>query len=558
MKPASLAILGLLPVGAVAAEPAPPPKPKLIVAIAIDQFSTDVFNEYRTTYVSGLKRLSSGVVFPSGYQGHAATETCPGHSTILTGSRPSRTGIIANDWQNPSLERKTKKGDPTFDVYCAEAPGPAGSDASNQVISSAFLKVPTLGDRMEIKDAGTQTLSVSGKDRAAVMMGGHRADFTFWWNGKVFGTYAGRGFAERDAAIPAGLATINARAAAAIAKPVTIALPKHCAALSRSLAITPKVSVGKLAPRKAGEAGPWRATPEFDTMTLDVALAANKVMKLGTGAATDVLAISFSGPDYVGHSFGTSGAEMCAQIANLDVQIGRLMTALDATKIPYTVVLTADHGGTDTPERNDVQGLPEAQRADIRLAALIMGQAVAKAVGISGNALIGRATFGDMYLSNSVPIDKRKAALEAAVTMYKNHPQVAAVFTKDELIATPSPTGPVEDWSLIERAQASFHVDHSGDFVVFLKRYVSPIPSGDMGYISTHGSPWGYDRRVPILFWWKGVTPFEQPNGVETADIMPTLASFIGLKVPANEIDGRCLDVVAGMASNCSEATPAP
>ena len=552
MKLFSLGVLGLIPCGiAVAAEPAPPPKPKLIVAIAVDQFSTDVFNEYRTTYVSGLKRLSAGIIFPSGYQGHAATETCPGHSTILTGSRPSRTGIIANDWQNPALERKTKKGDPTFEIYCAEAPGPVGSDASNQVTSSAFLRVPTLGDRMKAADPRTRVVSVSGKDRAAVMMGGHKTDLTLWWNGKVFGSYGGRPLMTKDVIIPDALARINARAAAAIAKPVTIALPKHCTSLSRALPITPKVSVGTLQRRKTGDERPWRGTPEFDTLTLDVALAATKALKLGTGEATDVLAISFSWPDYTGHSFGTSGAEMCAQIANLDVQIGRLMAALDATKVPYTIVLTADHGGTDTPERNDAQGIPQAERADIGLAALIMGQAVSRKVGGTGNALIGRATFGDMYLAPTIPATMRKTVFDTAVDMYRKHPQVAAVFTKDELIATPSPTGPVEDWTLIERARASFHPDHSGDFVVFLKRYVSPIPSGDMGYVTTHGSPWGYDRRVPILFWWKGATPFEQPNGVETVDILPTLASFTGLSVPADEIDGRCLDVVAGLGTNC-------
>lgn len=165
-------LAGLLVTTAVSAEPAPPQKPKLIVAISIDQFSTDVFNEYRTTYTGGLKRLSGGIVFPSGYQGHAATETCPGHSTILTGSRPSRTGIIANDWQNPTLERKTAKGDPTFEIYCSETPGPVGSDASKRLISSQFLRVPTLGDRLKAIDPATKVLAVSGKDRAAVMMGG--------------------------------------------------------------------------------------------------------------------------------------------------------------------------------------------------------------------------------------------------------------------------------------------------------------------------------------------------------------------------------------------------
>lgn len=542
----SLALLALVTGGAAQAESAPRAKPKLIVAIAVDQLSSDIFNEYRPTYKGGLKRLISGVVFPAGYQGHAATETCPGHSTILTGSRPSRTGIIANDWQDPNLERKDKNGKPTFEIYCAEAPGPAGSNASEQVISSAFLKVPTLGDRLKAIDPRTRVVAVSGKDRAAIMMGGHKADLTLWWNGKNFGSYAGR-----DVVIPQALGVINARAAAAIAKPITIPLPPICQSHSRSFAISEKTNVGTLKLRKAGDAAPWRATPQFDAMTLDVALAANKLLKLGSDETTDVLAISFSGPDYVGHAFGTNGAEQCAQIAALDATLARLFAALDATKVPYAVVLTADHGGHDTPERNAAQGLPAAERVDAALSAAAMGKVVAKQIGMEGSALIGRATFGDMYLSATVQADKRKAALDAAVTTYRNHPQVEVVFTKDQLAATPLPSGPPEDWSLIARARASFDIERSGDFLVLLKRYVTPIPDPNMGFVATHGSPWGYDRRVPILFWWKGVAGFEQPNGVESADILPTLSSLIGLTIPPGEIDGRCLDVVAGKATNC-------
>ncbi len=543
----------LVTAGAVMAQPAPPAqpvpavKPKLIVAIAVDQFSTDLFNEYRTHYTGGLKRLSGGIVFPAGHQSHAATETCPGHSTILTGGRPSRTGIIANDWQNPNLERKTAKGDPTFEIYCSETPGVVGSDASKRLISSQFLKIPTLGDRLKAIDPATKVLAVSGKDRAAVMMGGHKADLTLWWDGKAFGTYA-----DKASLVPASIAPLNVKATAAVAKPVTIALPKHCQSLARPIAVNDKLTVGVLAPRTAGDASAWRGTPEFDAMTMDVALAAMKSMKLGQGATTDVLAVSLSGADYVGHAFGTSGAETCAQVATVDAQVGRLMAALDATKIPYAIVLTADHGGIDTTERLDVQGLPQAERADIRLSAMLMGRTVAQAVGASGNALIGRATFGDMYLAPTIPADMRGKVLETSVKLYRDHPQVAAAFTKAELIAAPAPSGPVEDWSLIERAKASFDLERSGDFVVFLKRYVSPIPTTSMGYIATHGSPWGYDRRVPILFWWKGAASFEQPNGVETVDIMPTLASLIGLEVPMAEIDGRCLDLVAGSRTNCN------
>ena len=167
----------------------PPQRPKLIVAIAVDQFSADLFNEYRARATGGLKRLAQGVVFARGHQSHAATETCPGHSTILTGARPARTGIIANDWQNPRAPRADADGKPSYDVYCAEDETLPGSNSGNYTVSPRHLKVPTLGDRMKISMPGTRVVAVSGKDRAAVMMGGHNADLEIWWDGKVFTTY---------------------------------------------------------------------------------------------------------------------------------------------------------------------------------------------------------------------------------------------------------------------------------------------------------------------------------------------------------------------------------
>ncbi len=545
-KPASLP--AVKPVAVAVPKPAAAPvaaKPTLIVAIAVDQFSTDLFNEYRPYYTRGLKRMTQGVVFPRGHQGHAATETCPGHSTILTGSRPARTGIVANDWQDPQLERKNKDGKPTFEIYCAEKPGAPGSNAAEQVASSAFLRVPTLGDRLKATDPRSRTFAVSGKDRAAIMMGGHKADATIWWNGKTFGTYAGKKVAL------GALNGINVRAAAAVAKPVKPLLPRQCQGHSRAVPIAKDASVGTLQPRKPGDAGRWRATPQFDAMTMDIALAGLNEWKLGQGASTDVLAISLSATDYVGHAFGTGGAETCGQIMALDATLGRLFAALDKSKVRYVAVLTADHGGHDLPERNRVQGLPAAQRVELKLSASAMGKVVGAQFGLTDSALIGRASFGDMYLAASVPQRRRAAVRAAAVSAYRAHPQVEAVFTRDQLIAAPSPAGPVDEWSLIERAKASFDPDRSGDFLVLLKEYVTPIPDPNNGYVATHGSPWGYDRRVPIIFLWKGARGFEQPNAVETADILPTLASFVALKVPSIEIDGRCLDLIAGAESNC-------
>ena len=122
---------------------AAPPRPKLIVAISVDQFSADLFNEYRGQFSGGLKRLQEGVIFPAGYHAHAATETCPGHATLLTGDYPARTGIIANNWMDMKAGRADKR------VYCAEDEAAAGSTSKNYSVSPIHLRVPTLGDRMK-------------------------------------------------------------------------------------------------------------------------------------------------------------------------------------------------------------------------------------------------------------------------------------------------------------------------------------------------------------------------------------------------------------------------
>ena len=208
---ALIAALLLTSASSVSAQTAAPPAatpttpPKLIVAISVDQFAADLFQQYRNHYTGGFTRLLNGAVFPSGYQSHAATETCPGHSTILTGMRPAHTGIIANNWIDQATPRKDKT------VYCAEDESVPGTDSSNYTVSDKHLKVPTLGERMKVADPRTRVVSVAGKDRAAVMMGGHKVDELWWWSGKSFVSYAGR-------AEPAVVTRANAAITALIAR----------------------------------------------------------------------------------------------------------------------------------------------------------------------------------------------------------------------------------------------------------------------------------------------------------------------------------------------------
>ena len=163
--------------------------------------------------------------------------------------------------------------------------------------------------------------------------------------------------------------------------------------------------------------------------------------------------------------------------------------------------------------------------------------------------LFGDIPNGDVYLANDVTPVQRKAVQAAAVAYYKAAPQVAEVFTTAQIVATPSPKGPPERWTLLQRARASYKVGRSGDLIVFLKPRVTPIPDPTRGYVATHGSPYDYDRRVPILFWRKGLAGFEHPGSIETVDIMPTLARQIGLEVTGPKIDGKCLDLMRAGAT---------
>jgi predicted AlkP superfamily pyrophosphatase or phosphodiesterase len=269
-------------------------------------------------------------------------------------------------------------------------------------------------------------------------------------------------------------------------------------------------------------------------------------LQLGKRNAVDVLAVSFSATDYVGHYFGSEGPEMCVQQFALDKTIQSLLSHLNKTGVSYVVALTADHGGLDIPERNSERGVPTAERIDTSLSPDRVGNEAAKELNIPQPVLLGDFFMNDIYLAPSIDSRLRPAVLDAVRRRYESHKQVEQVFTKNELLTAEPPAGPPDRWTLLDRAKASFHPERSGDLVVILKPYVTLYAkpkNTDKDYLASHGSAWDYDRRVPIMFWWPGIKGFEQPAAVETVDIAPTLANLIGLKVAPNEMDGRVLQV---------------
>ncbi|MGB3319520.1 MAG: alkaline phosphatase family protein [Sphingopyxis granuli] len=518
------------------------PPPKLVVMIAVDQFSADLFAQYRSHFTGGLARLASGVVFPSGYQAHGATETCPGHSTILTGNHPAHTGIIANNFFDLSAAREDKR------LYCAEDETvPGTSSRSGQYAPSVdHLMVPTLGDLMKAHDPRAQVVSVAGKDRAAIMMGGRQADELMWLAPTGLTSYRGRALSPTATQAGAAIA-----AAIAQSRP-GLTLPADCAAHDIAIPIDKggTVGTGRLA-RDGGDFRRFMASPEADGAVLAAATALRQARRLGEGEATDLLILGLSATDYIGHGVGTEGSEMCLQMLALDRELDDFFTRLDATGIDYVVALTADHGGHDMPERNRQNGWPAAERVARTLDPAAIGKAVAEKLGLPQPLFHADGPFGDMYLSKALTPAQRKTALAELVARYRAHPQVEAVVTAEELASRPISKRAADTWSLLDKLRASYNAQRSGDFIVVLKDRVTPIPESGLGYVATHGSVWDYDRRVPMLFWRKGLAGFEQPNAVMTVDILPTLAALIGLPLDMSKVDGRCLDLLSGPESSC-------
>ncbi len=534
---------------------APPPKPKLIIVISVDQFSADLFAQHRGGFTGGLKRLASGVVFGSGYQSHAATETCPGHSTITSGMHPSATGIVGNTvWD--AAQSKT--------VYCIDD-GVTPVAGMTVTRSPAVLKAPTLGAWLKAADPASKVWAVAGKDRAAIPMGGARADGEFWWNevSGGFTTFLPPGTTAADRLKPVAAFNTALLNGWKTRPPAWSLHDKSCAAQFGPMTYD-GVTVDHRVPPPGWTVPPrgaafaddpafqawFRASPEFDRIVLELAGRVIAEQQLGRGPTTDMIAIGLSATDYVGHRFGSQGPEMCDQLAWLDARLGLFLAKVDALKIPYIVALTADHGSIDAAERAAQRGIP-AVRIDAGRVFDEVNAAIKAQFKLDYQPLAGEAS--QIIVSDFGEPDPvlHERIVAATVAMLRTRPEVAAVFTRKELLTAKAPRGKSPDsWSLAEIFAASTDAERSGEIAVAWREFATPFRiDASRPYIAGHGSPWNYDRRVPILFWWPGAAGFEQPLAVETVDIAPTLAAVAGIKAPP--VDGRCLDLDAGAGDSC-------
>lgn len=493
---------------------APRPSPRLIVVITIDQFRADYLARWQTQWRGGFRRLlAEGAVFQNGRQDHALTETASGHSTILSGRDPAHTGITVNALGVP---------DSAFPVL--GFPDVMGA-SPNRFVGT------TLVDWMRHEDSSLRWLSVSGKDRAAMLSIGRSKGPVFWYRGGRFTT--SRYYAE---SLPAWLMGWNARAGAVhlAGKVWSLARPDTAYAEidsepyeneGRDFVFPHRLPTDGVRAARALPSYPW-----LDSLTLDVALAGTSALGLGQREKPDLLAISLSATDYIGHAFGPDSREIHDQLLRLDGWLGWFLDSLAELVPPdgLVVVVTADHGVTSYPEFAVAHGRP-AGRVPLGIVVREANLAIGRRAGHStflheGSGLI----YGDTARLRSIGVSPESLATALAPRVWRL-PGVANAWTPATLgAASPNDVDAVRWWRALP-AKFSWLVAAS----------VKPgyIWAEEVGS-AQHGTTNPEDVNVPIVFLGAGFQPGLYPDTVRTTDIAPTLARLLDVK-PEEKLDGR-------------------
>jgi predicted AlkP superfamily pyrophosphatase or phosphodiesterase len=515
--------IALLAAGLLSAAPAAaqPPRPKLVVLITVDQLRPDYLTRWPGQLTGGLARLhDGGAVFTRAYQDHAITETAPGHASTLSGRFPRSTGIVQNvagvgDPQSPLIGGSTTAGASPF-----------------------RFRGSTLTDWLRFQDPRTRSLSVSRKDRGAILPMGRAGQAVFWYDYNGSFTTS-TWYADT---LPTWVRRFNA------ARPVRRFAGRRWTPLLPASSYAEADSV----PAEAGgrdytfphllSAHPdtaARTLPEFpwmDQLTMELALAGLREMKLGEGPQTDVLAVSLSTTDAVGHRYGPDSRELHDQVVRLDRMLGVFLDSLYAGRDPASVVvaLTSDHGVTSIPE---ISHPTDAERFHANLGAFTGWlRDEARRLGVDSTAfnLDDGAVFydPDAFLHAGLdPATVLPPSMARFVDFARRQPGVMQAVRVGDL-PRDSATNPISRrWAHMLPPDLPV-----GAVVTLLPEHVW----GRLTY-AQHGSPHDYDTQVPLIFYGPMFRAGRYDRLARVVDIAPTLARIVGAR-PTEPLDGRVLE----------------
>ncbi len=514
-----------------------PERPRLVLLLTIDQLRGDMPLLYADRFGPGGFRLlmERGTHYVNAHYEHACTETAVGHATLVTGGHPSEHGVVANFWHDPAKGRLVNcVEDDRHRILGAAAPRPGEGTSPRNLLST------TIGDELVLATGGrARVFGVSGKDRGAILPAGH-AGKAFWFS-RTRGEFLTSSYYYPE--LPGWAARWNA------SRPLDRYRGKawdllhdrstyvHGAADDRpwEISLDP---LGRTFPHPYGDgssrvfAFAVASTPAGDDLTADFAGALLAAEGLGRGPATDLLAISFSSTDYVGHLFGPSSLEAEDNLLRLDRTLAGLFRLIDAkVGLDRTlIVLSSDHGTPEAPEAAAAMGR-DAGRVDPReMEEGRVEKAVQARLGTTED-LIADYRHPYVYL-NAAALGRANLGVEAVERVVAEEllklPGIAAAVTRTDLAS-----GRVPDLEMYGRVLRNFHPKRSGNvFVVQEPGWL--ILSPDEGRVATlHGSPWAYDTHVPILFAGPGMPAGRVSRRVGIHDIAPTLAAYLGIGLPS-------------------------
>jgi predicted AlkP superfamily pyrophosphatase or phosphodiesterase len=497
-----------------------PDGPRLLVLVAVDQFAYPYLARFDGVFTGGLRRLlDHAVLFENATYDHGLTITAAGHTTLASGLHPMNSGIVDNYW---------------FDREAGEEVYSFGDELHGR--SPRNFLGTALPDWLRVLDPGARAYAASGKDRAAIAMAGRNPDGAFWYDDSNGGFQTSTYY---DAELPPWVEAWNgqrriARYFGKLYEPLP-AVTESAAALGLRV-----LDEGVFTPRFPFALGGTAIGPDsgflesfgesglLDAHVLDFARTLIESQELGRRDHLDYLALGLSSLDLMGHRYGPLSPQVADTLLRIDRELGTFLEFLDQRvgKNRWVLALSADHGVAPIPEQRIEDGL-EAQRPDAADAMCFQeaGERVRQRFGLE------RWVSENFYLDHQAitAAGADPAAVAAAIAReLESCDIVARVWTRAELESTPEN----EADPFRRMFRHSFHPDRSPDLMIQLVEYAIPA-----GLVATHGSPYEYDRHVPVFVALPGVTGTRVNDPIGIVDVAPTLAGLLGIPVPP--VDGH-------------------
>jgi len=516
-------------------------KPKLVVGVVVDQMRYDyIFRYWDKFSAGGFKRLvNSGFFCKNTNYNYVPTYTGPGHAAIYTGTYPAINGIIANDW----YDKKTGEM-----IYCTEDKSvkPIGTSADAGLMSPKNLLVTTMGDELRLNSIQqSKVIAVSLKDRASILPAGHSANAAYWFDGSTGNFISSSQYVN---ALPKWLNDFNAK------KLPTEYLNKGWNTLLPIEQYTESTNDDKAyesAPnKKESPVFPYeyskyvnkekfeiiRATPHGNSITKDLAIATLKGEQLGKGKYTDMLCVSFSSTDYVGHSYGPRSIEIEDVYLRLDLDLQELFKALDAQvgAGQYVLFLTADHGAAEVPaylkEQKIPAGLVDENEVEKQLKSYLFKE--------YGDSLVLNSSNQQIFLNRKLITDKKldlTTIQKKAAAFILEMDGIAETYAAEEIKVNSYTNN-----SFKALLQNGYNFKRSGDVLFrFNVAYFDAV----MQKGTTHGAEFSYDTHVPLLFMGWGIKSGSTVESISITDIAPTICSLLNIPFP-NGCTGKPIKAV--------------